>query len=135
MDGCALGCVEVTDSMTLSQSRVAIAADELRGVPTSYRFLLDGGPVSAPQEHRWRAAECLPAIAILPSEADDARIQVSWSNFLEFSKRLSADHLDQPEPPQTDSIKESPVGPAATRHSTAQAQKFDISADDLDDAE
>jgi len=71
-----LGGVEVGKSTTLADVRTAITVDEIQGVPESYRFLFGGAPVSHRQESRRRAADCLPAVAILPGSASAPRCNV-----------------------------------------------------------
>ncbi|CAK0797480.1 unnamed protein product [Prorocentrum cordatum] len=78
LDGRVLGSVEVAldSSITLFDLRGMIAEDQIQGVPPEFCFLLNGGPVSEPQEKRWLAANCLPALDIAERNADG-----SWGLF------------------------------------------------------
>jgi len=63
-----LGSVEVDSSSTLADVRAEVLADEIDGVPPSYRFLFGSAPVSLRQEGRRRAQDCFPMLQIIPED-------------------------------------------------------------------
>jgi len=71
LDERVLGAVECNESSTLADVRETIAEDEISGVPSNYRFLFAGAPVSRRQEGRRRAVDCFPFLMIVE---DDAQI-------------------------------------------------------------
>lgn len=73
LDERVLGGVEVNESSTLADVRVAVVEDEIVGVPQSYLFLFGGAPVSRRQEARRRAVDCFPFLAIIPEGAHIAQ--------------------------------------------------------------
>jgi len=60
-----LGAVDFDNKSTLANLREVIAEDEISGVPSNYRFLFAGAPVSRKQEVKRRAADCFPSLTII----------------------------------------------------------------------
>lgn len=69
MDEHVLGGIEVSESSTLADARLAISEDEIPSVPDNYLFLFGGAPVSRRQECRRRAVDCFPFLMIIPENA------------------------------------------------------------------
>merc|ERR1719491_2484675 len=69
MDERVLGGIEVSESSTLADARLAISEDEIPSVPDNYLFLFGGAPVSRQQEGRRRAVDCFPFLMIIPENS------------------------------------------------------------------